>query len=311
MVNSKSKDFAIDLRVMGGSGRLTVAGVQREVAIGILHSAKLEIERIERKFSRYLEDSWISQLNSASGNGFWIKTDPETELILGAANDLFQITAGRFDPTVGALRKIWRFGSDAASAEQHTVPTPQQIKTAREFVGWEKLERAKDAARLPLSGMALDLGGLVKEYAVDRVAEIFEGYGVSGLCELGGDLRIVKGPQQGKLWRVGLKGQAADKLRGVVELNNGAIATSGDYERHIEIEGRRYCHIIDATTSYPVAGFRTVTAIADRCINAGALTTAAMLLGEIEGERLLRASKFPFFASRSDGSEIDLLSCRE
>ena len=129
--------------------------------------------------------------------------------------------------------------------------------------------------------MELDFGGLGKEYAADRAAEVCADLGMRhGLIDLGGDIRVV-GPQpDGLPWRIGIRHpRDADRLAAEIALPGGALATSGDYERFIEVDGRRYCHILDPKTGWPAQGLSSVTVISDRCLVAGSLSTAAMLKG--------------------------------
>jgi thiamine biosynthesis lipoprotein len=130
--------------------------------------------------------------------------------------------------------------------------------------------------------MELDFGGLGKEYAADRAVEVCIDLGARhGFIDLGGDIRVI-GPQPNGLpWRIGIRHpRDADQLVAEIELSNGALATSGDYERFMEVDGRRYCHILDPRTGWPAHGLSSVTVIADRCLVAGSLSTSAMLKGK-------------------------------
>jgi thiamine biosynthesis lipoprotein len=132
-----------------------------------------------------------------------------------------------------------------------------------------------------VSGMELDLGGLGKEYAADRAAEVARDGGVRhGFVDLGGDIRAI-GPQaDGTPWRIGIRHpRQATAVLAEVALNDGALATSGDYERFMEVDGKRYCHIIDPRTGWPVRGLSSVTVLSERCLVAGSLATSALLKG--------------------------------
>jgi len=135
------------------------------------------------------------------------------------------------------------------------------------------------------AGMELDFGGLGKEYAADRAAEVCGELGAGhGFVDLGGDIRVIGAQADGQPWRVGIR-DPRDGAAVVAEvaLSGGALATSGDYERFIELDGRRYCHILDPRTGWPAQGLSSVTVICDRCLVAGSLATSAMLRGREGG----------------------------
>ena len=155
-----------------------------------------------------------------------------------------------------------------------------------DLCGWSKLERADGKVRLPVAGMGLDLGGIGKEYAVDRVFEMVRDTGIEHiLVNFGNDLRMSGQPPEGGPWRVGLEDPAQPGMCwGGVAVTNRAVTTSGDYHRHLEIDGRRYGHIVDPRTGYPVAnGCRAVTVVAPTCTEAGVFSTTAFILGPHDG----------------------------
>jgi thiamine biosynthesis lipoprotein len=130
--------------------------------------------------------------------------------------------------------------------------------------------------------MALDFGGVVKEYAADRAAVICLEAGVKhGLVDLGGDIRIIGPHPDGSPWSVGIQHpRQADAVMATLQVSRGAVATSGDYERYLAIDGKRYCHILSPRTGMPVEGLAGVSVFADECIVAGSATTIAMLMEE-------------------------------
>lgn len=249
-----------------------------------------EVQRIEAKYSRYRPDSLLSRINASAGAGPFA-TDPETESLLSYAQACFDASGGLFDLTSGVLRHAWKFHADADPAT--AVPRQDAIEQLLARVGWQRVKRGQRTIELP-AGMELDFGGIGKEYAVDRACTLLVEAGIAhALVNLGGDLRAI-GPQaapdcswQGAHatrtlpWRVGI---ADPRTRGsvlcTVVLESGALATSGDYERFIEIDGRRYCHILDPRTAMPVAHWRSVSVAAPLCITAGSASTIAMLKQE-------------------------------
>jgi thiamine biosynthesis lipoprotein len=228
--------------------------------------------RIEHKFSRYRSDGVVHQINSRAGEE--VTLDAETATLIDFSATLTQLSEGRFDITSGVLRKVWSFNGGSA------VPTQAQIDSVMQYVGWHKVQWRNPILQLQ-PGMQIDLGGVGKEYAVDlaasRVEEIAPG--LSCLINFGGDVAVRNARADAQAWRVGIEAvqQAGEAVR-VVHLTRGGLATSGDSRRFVLHEGRRYSHIIDARTGWPVAGApRSVTVAADTCTQAGTLTTLAML----------------------------------
>jgi thiamine biosynthesis lipoprotein len=237
-------------------------------------AAEYEVRRIEARYSRYRGDSELARINKVAATGGSIDIDVETVGLIAYAKACFTKSNGAFDITSGLLRKVWNF-----SASQ--LPDQASIDAVLPFIGLDKVVLANDRLQFTQPGMELDLGGLGKEYAADRAAEVCIDLGArEGFVDLGGDIRVI-GPQANGLpWRIGIRHpREADRLAAEIHLSNGALATSGDYERFVEIEGRRYCHILDPRTGWPAQGLASVTVISDRCLVAGSLATTAMLLG--------------------------------
>ncbi len=240
-----------------------------------------EVRRIENKYSRYREDSVVTRINQASrdGNGAgWTEIDAETAQLLDFADSCFQQSGGLFDITSGVLRRVWDFKSGQ-------LPSNQAIDALLPLVGWQRVNRKPYAIQLTRSGMEIDFGGFGKEYAADRAAAVLLAHGVThGVVDLGGDV-VVTGPQlDGAPWALGIRHPRQDgAVLETVEIASGAVATSGDYERFMEIEGARYCHILDPRSGQPVMGLQSVTVFAPSCLVAGAITTIAMLKGNRGG----------------------------
>jgi thiamine biosynthesis lipoprotein len=253
-----------------------------ERAERLARAVETEARRIESKFSRYREASVVSEINRNAGRTP-VAVDEETELLVRAALDLALLTGGRFDPTVGALRRVWDFKSQR-------VPTPEQIAAVLPFVDAEAVSLRDGTVFLRRSGMEIDLGGVGKEYAVDRAARILEEHGVtSAIVNFAGDVRTVGSRGDGHPWKVGVVDPLRrDRCRFAVRTLGGAgIATSGDYERAFVKDGVRYHHILDARTGWPARGISSVTAIASSTFRAGKFATAAFLLGAEAGLALL------------------------
>jgi thiamine biosynthesis lipoprotein len=260
----------------GGPCEILLRHLSRSLALDAARAGQAEALRIQARFSRYREDSWVGRLHAA--NGQWVETDDEIEGLLDLGGSAFQVSGGRFDLSSGVLRRAWNFSPGAEA------PPPEAVRGLLRHVGWGRVERDAAGRRLRLpAGMELDLGGLGKEYAVDRVAGLLaERIESPWLVNFGGDLRAGGDTRADEAWRVGLDdpqatGQAAV---GGMELKEGALATSGDARRFVQHKGRRLGHILDARTGWPPAGApASVTVQAATCSLAGLLSTLAILQG--------------------------------
>ena len=246
----------------------------KDLASRIGLRARDEALRIDRKFSRYRDDSLIQAINTSRGRPR--RVDAETARLLDYGAALCKLSEGRFDLTSGVLRQAWSFDEGPIAAH------PEKIPTLLERIGWQRVTWQPPMLTLP-EGMEIDLGGIGKEYAVDLVADWAALQTDSPvLVNFGGDLRCTGRPPQGGAWRVGIESidQAGEAARRI-ELKAGALATSGDAKRHIEIDGVRYGHIFDARTGWPARGApRSITVAAPTCSQAGSYSTLAMLQGE-------------------------------
>ena len=230
--------------------------------------------RIERKFSRYRNDSVVSRINLTQGKP--IEVDEETARLIDFASTLHSLSEGRFDITSGVLRRIWKF--DGGSQ----IPTQQAIDELLPLIGWNKVEWERPVLRMP-AGMEIDFGGIGKEYAVDAAVELATSIApeLSCLVNFGGDVAVNRQRQDGEPWRVGVEAvRRAGSAAGLIELRRGGLATSGDTRRFVLRGGDRYSHILDARTGWPVRDApHSITVAANTCTQAGTLTTLAMLQG--------------------------------
>jgi thiamine biosynthesis lipoprotein len=236
--------------------------------------AATEAWRIEAKFSRYRSDNVIHRINSAAGRA--TRVDEETALLIGYATACYEMSAGQFDITSGVLRRIWKFdGSDA-------VPAAAAVQEELQHVGWHRVTWRDSTLTMPV-GMEIDLGGVGKDYAVDRAATLIVAQTARPiLVNFGGDLYASGGRADGRPWVVGVDdpertGEAAVYR---VELFGGGLATTGDARRFVLCNGKRLGHILDPKTGWPVAGApHSVTVLASTCLEAGTLSTLAYLQG--------------------------------
>lgn len=242
------------------------------------------VAQFEAKYSRFIPDSLTSRINAAAGE-HWMEVDAETEQLLGLCHELFFLTRGAFDPTALPLIKLWNW-----KANPPVIPTDATIQATKEIVGWSKVQRRPGSIFLSRSGMCLDFGGIGKEYAVDRVANLAAQYGIADvLVDFGQDLSLRGAPAGKPAWHIGLEDPASPgKCWTGIAVKDKAVATSGDYLRHFVSNGRRYGHILDPRTGYPVDNeCRAVSVIAPTCTIAGVLATTAFILGPTEGLKLI------------------------
>ncbi|MEP4146215.1 MAG: FAD:protein FMN transferase [Halioglobus sp.] len=282
--------FERSFKAMGGPCRIQINCSKEQTALAALSAAEAEVRRLEHKYSRYLADSVTSAINAAAGISA-IEIDDETAGLLAYADTVWRESDGLFDPTSGLLRQVWDFHSGS-------IPTAEEVESLLVNVGWQKLRWTQTSAFLSLPGMELDFGGCVKEYAADSAAALIKHAGVEhALVDLAGDMASVGGRDKGAPWVIGIRHpdnpeQAVAKL----ELSGRALASSGDYERFIEIEGERYGHILNPLTGWPVQGLAAVSVSAPQCLVAGSAATLAMLKPKEESLQWLQALGLPWVA---------------
>jgi len=245
----------------------------KQKAKKILQIVAHEAKRIEQKFSRYRNDNIIFSINNSAGKTFSV--DEETARLIDFSDNLFQLSDGLFDITSGVLRKAWKFDTS------DNLPETKTIKKLLSSIGWQKVIW-KDQHLTLQAGMEIDLGGVGKEYAVDRcVILVRELTTQSVLINFGGDLATTCPRRNNAFWSVGRLITGKEHSIALFQLRKGAIATSGDAHRYLMKEGIRYSHVLNPKTGWPVKGApHTVSITAPTCIEAGMLSTLAMLQGE-------------------------------
>ena len=269
---------------LGGPCELLVDGGDAAPARRLAGLAAEESRRIERRFSRYRNDSVLAMIHAA--NGVPVIVDDETAELLDYAAECHAASDARFDITSGVLRRVWCFdGGDR-------VPEAAAVRDTLVHVGWGKATWCRPTLTLP-TGMELDLGGIGKEYAVDRASAAVAAVATTPfLVNFGGDL-FTPGPRaDGTPWQVAIDDPArtGSPSRRRVALARGGLATSGDARRFVRQQGHRLGHILDPLTGWPtVDAPHSVTVLAPTCLEAGTLATLAMLAGAA-AEELLRTA---------------------
>ncbi|HEX7237427.1 MAG TPA: FAD:protein FMN transferase [Gammaproteobacteria bacterium] len=290
MLSRRGSGWLGTFQAMASPCEVHVGDADLATADRVVALAAAEAHRIEAKFSRYRRGNVIDEINTADGRP--VVVDDETARLLDYAARLYELSAGKFDVTSGVLRRAWRFdGSDR-------VPSPDAVAALLPIVGWHKVSWKAPVLTLP-RGMEIDLGGIGKEYAVDSAAALVRPVSARCLLNFGGDL-LALGPQLGGApWRVGIESVSdAGAVARQIDLGVGALATSGDSRRFLLKDGKRYGHVLDPTTGWPVVGApRSVTVAAATCTEAGMLATLALLQGA-EAETFLEAQGVQFWALR-------------
>lgn len=279
---------------MASSCEVRLAGASAADAQALAQAAIDEVHRIETTYSRYRSDSIVARINANAG-GDAVACDSETLGLLAYAEALYVSSEGLFDITSGVLRRAWDF-------RQPVLPRRDALDRLLPLVGWNRVQWRDGQVRLPEAGMEIDLGGFGKEYAADRAAAILSGMGVRhGYVNLGGDLRIVGPRPDGTPWRIGVQDpRDHDRLSGGIAIASGALATSGDYERFIEVGGKRYCHILDPRSGMPVSHWRSISVLGPLAIAAGSSSTIAMLMQQ-DGLAFLEQSGMAYLAIDQQG----------
>ena len=280
-------------KAMGSPCELRLYGEPARTA-EVARAAQAEVVRLEAKYSRYREDSLATRINRSAGELAGVEVDAETALLLDYAATAWRESEARFDITSGILRRVWNFKAGR-------VPAADEVAALLPLIGWDKVRWRAPRLVLPLRGMEIDFGGYVKEYAADLVAAKCRELGVrNGLVDLGGDLAAIGPHPDGRPWRVGVRDpRAPDRALAQLALHAGGVATSGDYERCMIVDGVRYGHVLDPRSGWPVRGLASVSVIADACLVAGTLTTCAMLRGTRGGAWLDALGAASFYIEES------------
>jgi len=264
--------YHYDFKAMGSPCSIQLYAKNKKKGREAADGAISDVNRLETLYSRYRTDSFLSEINRVAAIAGSISVDDETAGLLDYAATCYQQSDGLFDITSGILREVWDFKSG-------TLPTSELIEQIREKVGWHQLSWNRPVLSFGVSGMEIDFGGVVKEYAVDRAAALcFEAGVKHGIVNLGGDIKIIGPHPDSSPWRIAIKHpRQRDTAIKTLLLQTGALASSGDYERCITIDGTRYGHVLNPKTGWPVRHMAAVTVVGEFCVVAGSASTIGML----------------------------------
>ncbi|MDD5265567.1 MAG: FAD:protein FMN transferase [Methylococcales bacterium] len=275
MQENNLKYYRREFKAMGTTCEIQLFARNKAKAGNAADAAIADVQRLEALYSRYKSDSFLSEINRVAAVGGSIHVDEETASLLDYAVACYEQSDGLFDITSGILRRAWKF-------DQGKLPGQSLIDELLDKVGWHKLSWKRPVLAFSVPGMEIDFGGVVKEYAVDRAAALCYAQGIKhGVVNLGGDIKVIGPRGDGSPWRVGIR-HPRDKtaILDTLLLYEGALASSGDYERCITVNGVRYGHILNPKTGWPVRHLAAVSVVGDFCVVAGSASTIAMLKEE-------------------------------
>ena len=273
-------------QAMGTEVSFAVLSDDEEGAARAIQAAFDEIKRIENMMTTWRDDSEISRINAQAGIAP-VAVSPETLEVIEAAQRASKISNGAFDITFYAMRGLWKFDEDL----DPKVPPATEIRKRKALIDYRKVivDHDKRTVFLAKKGMAINLGGIAKGYAVDRAVDVLKRAGFAdAIVQAGGDL-MCAGSKNGAPWVTGIRdprGGRSDVFAKMMLVNH-AFSTAGDYERYFMLDGKRYHHIIDPKTGYPATRSRSVTIYAPNALLADAVDDAVFILGWQKGFEMI------------------------
>lgn len=272
--------------LMGTVVEITVHHKDPAIARKVIEHAFDEGKRIENLLSIYKKESEISMVNLKAGLEE-VKVSGDSLYLIEKALYYSELSDGAFDITVGPLIELWGFRNG-----EMKVPDKREIEKTLALVNYKNvsINREKSTVKLEKLGMKIDLGGIGKGYAVDRMIDVLKSHGINkAIVNVGGDIYALGNPAGKTRWHIGIRNPRNHSgIKDVIKLKNSAIATSGNYEKFFLEGGKRYSHIIDPRTGVPASGVTSVTVTAPTATEADALATTLFVLGEEEGEKLIK-----------------------
>lgn len=273
--------------LMGTVVEIMLIAKDRGEAENAAFKAFQEIQRIEKLMSTKIEQGDVFRINKFAGRR-WVSISSETLYVINKSIEIAEISDGGFDITIGPLIKVW----DKVK-EQGYPPSDEELKKALSLINFRDIMISPEGKIfLKKEGMSIDLGGIAKGYAVDRAFNLLKNLGYKNLIvNAGGDLRV-GGTKFGELWSIGIQDpRNSERVIAKISLNEGAIATSGDYERYFIYERKRYHHILNPRNGLPAEDCRSVTVFTQEGIFADGMATAIFVLGPKKGYFLCQKTK--------------------
>ncbi len=264
--------------IMGTLVEITISHSDPDTIQAVTTQAFDEMKRIEQLMSTYLPNSEISRINRAAGKNA-IPVSPEVEEVIREGIYWAEQSGGAFDITIEPLVQLWDF-----DGEKETIPRESTLRKTASLVNYRNIEIKDHTVRLKKRGMAINVGGLAKGYAVDRAISILRGMVPNGIVNAGGDLFAFGQKNKQTPWNIGLQHpRNPQDLLAAFTVKNHAVATSGDYQRYFIKNGVRYHHIFDPQTGKPARLMISATITTTEVMDADALATAVFVMGPNKG----------------------------
>ena len=272
------KEYLYTKFLVGGQCEIRFYLNNEKAAKKIISEMEQELARIDSLLNRFSDKSLVSELNRT----FMVQAPKDIIYLFVLCDSISRLTDGLFDISIAPLVKIWGFYK-----HEYLNPDTAEIEIMKQLVNYEKIQIKADSVMIS-KNMEVDLGGIAQGYAADRVAGILERHHVrSALINIAGEIVAIGQSPKGRPWRIGIKNPRGDGALEIVELEDGALSTSGDYEKFFILDGKKYPHIINPLTGFPALDFASVTVFAESASFADAIATAIAIMGPQRGMKFL------------------------
>ncbi len=290
---------------------ITVSSDSEEKAKTAVDRAFNELDRLAKLLNFYSEESEVSMINRNAGERP-VKVSPETLEIIDKALYASENTEGAFDITVGPVVRLWDF-------KNKVLPDKKTIKERLKLVGYRNIimDKEKSTVFLKKKGIQIDPGGIIKGYAADKAVEVLKKNGIkSGIVAVAGDIKVFGKRPDGGLWNVGIQNPrphppipplarggngGVDEIIAAIGLSDAGISTSGDYQKFFIKDGKRYHHLLNPKTGYPVYDCQSVTVITKDAVFTDAFATGIFILGPEKGLDVMKKLGFDGVIVDKDG----------
>jgi thiamine biosynthesis lipoprotein len=281
IVCAAQEPYKRTLKLMGSRFDITVVANDSIQANKYIDTAVAEISRIEKLISSWDDNSQTSEINRNAG-AKPLKVDKELFNLIERAIGISKLTDGAFDISYASMDRIWQFDGSMT-----VMPSEKEIKSSVEKIGYQNivLDKKNSTVFLKLEGMKIGFGAIGKGYAADKAKTLLISKGVpSGIINASGDMNTWGKQPNNEDWKVAITNPMnKNKVFALLPITNGAVVTSGNYEKYVNFNVKRYTHIIDPRTGYPSTGIISVTVFAPKAELADALATSVFVMGKEAG----------------------------
>lgn len=309
------KETLISGQTMGTTYNIKIIAPFFKPLSGLKKKIDRRLADVNHSMSTYLTDSEISRFNDLKNSDEKFQISEDFFQVMLVAEKLYRDTDGAWDGTINPLVNLWGFGN---TDRKNMIPPKEEILKLLAEIGFNHIQLSNDRHLMKRkASLSLNLASIAKGYAVDQIARLIKRSGIENfLIEIGGDIYASGIRMDGKFWKIGINkpdpDAPYDQIYKVIAIKDKAFATSGDYRNFFTVSGKRYSHIIDPRTGYPVDnGVVSVSIIADTCVFADGLATAVMILGHKKGLELvdrLKSVECLIILRDNDGRLIDYFS---